>query len=50
VFYGKLDKTTNQIKIVSYKPTKKQKDKFEPFFHGTVERGDLEQTKEEYHD
>jgi hypothetical protein len=40
VLHGKLDHTTNQLKLVSYKPHAAKKRGLEPVFAGRVERGD----------
>lgn len=41
VLHGKLDRTTGQIKVVSYKPHTAEKDGIEIVFRGYVARGDM---------
>lgn len=40
ILHGKLDKTTNQLKLVSYKPNVPEKTRPAPLFAGHVVRGD----------
>lgn len=40
VLHGKLDRSTNQIKVVSYKPDRPEKAGVELLFKGRVVRGD----------
>ena len=41
VLYGRLDKDTDQIKVVSYKPDASRKAGLEVVFKGHVARGDI---------
>ena len=40
VLHGKLDLTTNQIEVDSYKPNRAYKTGFAPTFEGSVQYGD----------
>lgn len=40
VLHGKLDRNTNHLKLVSYKPNAAEKTRPAPLFEGHVERGD----------
>lgn len=41
VLHGKLDRNTGQVKVVSYKPNKPEKETVEIVFRGHVARGDI---------
>ncbi len=43
VLYGKLDRETGQIKVVSYKPDSARKTGIEVVFKGHIARGDTEE-------
>lgn len=41
ILHGKLDRTTGQVKVLSYKPNTPEKDGIEVVFRGHVARGDM---------